>query len=58
MNELRNLIDRMAPDEAMAAITVIVKNLFPYVSEKSRMDFIFALTRDADRNSVPDLVHL
>ena len=58
MEELLKIINRMEPDEAMAAVTGVVKKLFPYISEKARMDFLYAFTGDADEDSVPGLVHL
>ena len=58
MNDIKDMIDRMEPDDAMGIITAAVKKLFPYISEKAKLDFFNAFTGEADRDSVPGLVHL
>lgn len=57
MNELNHLVDRMEPDEAMSAITAAVKRIFPYISEKSRLAFLYAFTGEAHPDSGTGLVH-
>jgi len=57
MNTLKELIERMSPDEAMASITVAVKALFPYVSDKVRLEFLLAFTDEASEEHLPGLVH-
>lgn len=47
----------MDPEQAIAQIVSVVKKLFPLVSDKTRMDFVYALTGDADSDR-SDLVHL
>jgi len=41
----------------MAKLTTAVKKLFPYVTEKSRLDFLYAFTGEAHQESLPGLVH-
>ncbi len=58
MTSIKRIVDAMDPERAMEEITAVVRDLFAHVSEKARMDFITALTGDADEDSVPGLVHL
>ena len=57
MANIKKIVERMDPEEAMVEIAAIVEDLFSCVSERARMDFIYALTGDADSGSVPGLVH-
>ena len=41
----------------MAKITLVVKKLFPYVTEKTRLDFLYAFTGEAHQETLPGLVH-
>ena len=58
MGSIKKVVETMDPEEAMSEIAEVVEALFPHVSEKVRMGFIYALTGDADGESVPGLVHL
>jgi CO dehydrogenase/acetyl-CoA synthase gamma subunit (corrinoid Fe-S protein) len=58
MKEFKDIVDRMKPDEVMENVTAVVKKVFPYISEKARLDFLAAFTGEADPDSVPGLVHL
>ncbi len=58
MKKIEDIIDLMKPDEVMEAITTVVKKVFPYISEKARLDFLSAFTGEADPGSLPGLVHL
>jgi hypothetical protein len=58
MGNIKTIADTMDPEKAMEEIAEVVKDLFAHVSEKVRMDFVYALTGDADDESVPGLVHL
>jgi len=57
MQSLEEMIDQLEPEEAMAKITSLVKILFPYVSEKTRLDFLYAFTGEAHQETLPGLVH-
>ena len=57
MRSMEEMIDKLEPDEAMAQITSLVKKLFPYVSEKTRLDFLYAFTGEAHQETLPGLVH-
>jgi len=58
MGNIKTIADTMDPEKAMEEIAEVVRGLFAHVSEKVRMDFIYALTGGADDESVPGLVHL
>jgi len=58
MESIRKIAATMDPEQAMCEIAEVVKDLFVHVSEKVRLNFICALTGDADKESVPGLVHL
>ena len=58
MNDIKKLIEKMEPEQAMAEIAAMVKEIFPLVSEKLRVEFIYALTGDSDSDSVSGLVNL
>jgi hypothetical protein len=58
MKEIEDMVDLMKPDEVMEAITAVVKKVFPYISEKARLDFLSAFTGESDPDSLPGLVHL
>ena len=57
MISIDKIIDQLEPDEAMAKLTLVVKKLFPYVTEKSRLDFLYAFTGEAHQETLPGLVH-
>ena len=57
MKTLEETAEEMAPDEAMLAISRIVRKLFPYADETSRMQFLNSLTGDDDQNAASGLVH-
>jgi len=57
MHALEKIISELEPDEAMAKLTPVVKNLFPYVSEKTRLEFLYAFTGEAHQETLPGLVH-
>jgi hypothetical protein len=58
MDDIRKIIGRMDPEQAITEIATIVKELFSHVSEKVRMNFINAFTGDTDSESLSGLVHL
>jgi hypothetical protein len=57
MQAIEKIIDKLDPDEAMAKLTLVVKKLFPYVTEKTRLDFLYAFTGEAHQETLPGLVH-
>lgn len=48
MNDLKKIIEEMDPEQAIAEIAAPVKDIFPLVSEKLRVEFIYALIGDPD----------
>jgi hypothetical protein len=57
MKTLEEIAGQMAPEEAMLAISRIVRRLFPYADERSRMEFLNSLVGDDDLNAASGLVH-
>lgn len=55
---LQRIIDQLAPEEALKQMTSIIKELFPLIEEKARLDFVMNLIGDADTDKVSSLVHL
>ena len=58
MNDIKKIIEQMEPELAIVKIAALVKEIFPLVSEKLRVEFIYALTGDSDSDSVSGLVNL
>lgn len=58
MGQIRDLLDRMAPDQAMAEITAWLKKLFPLISEEERLNFVVNLVGGAGDDKVASMVHL
>lgn len=58
MNDIKKTLEQMEPEQAMAEIAALVKDIFPLVSEELRIEFIHALIGDTDNESIPGLVHL
>jgi hypothetical protein len=55
---LQQIIDQLAPEEALKEMSSIIKKLFPLLEEKTRLDFVMNLIGDADTDKVSSLVHL
>ena len=58
MAKIKQLVDSMNPDEAAAEIAVIMKNLFPLLSEEARLKFIAGLAGDSRGDKLTSMVHL
>lgn len=58
MDEIRNLIARMDPREALAEIAKGLKTLFPLLDEEARTRFLMELTGDTQGDKVSSMVHL
>jgi hypothetical protein len=55
---LQQIIDQLAPEEALKEMASIIKKLFPLIEEQARLDFVMNLTGDTDMDKVSSLVHL
>ena len=55
---LQQIIDQLAPEEALKEMAVIIKKLFPLLEEQARLDFVVNLIGDAGSDKVSSLVHL
>ena len=58
MAKIKQLVDSMNPDEAAAEIAVIMKNLFPLLSETARLKFIAGLAGEPGGDKLTSMVHL
>ena len=57
-DELQKLIDGMAPEDAAASISKIMKKLLPLLDEEARLKFVMDLAGDPGDDKVTSLVHL
>ena len=55
---LQQIIDQLAPEEALKEMSSIIKKLFPLIEEQARLDFVMNLIGDADTDKISSLVHL
>jgi len=58
MDELRNMIERMVPDKALAALAEVFKDLLGHLDEKKRIAFFVSLLGGAGRDKVASMVDL
>ena len=58
MEDLVNIVKRMGPEEATAAVGRAVKELFAVLDEESRGRFLMELVADPQTDKVSSLVHL
>jgi hypothetical protein len=58
MSKIKQLVDSMDPYEAASEIAVIMKNLFPLLSEEARLKFVAGLAGDSRGDKVTSMVHL
>jgi hypothetical protein len=58
MEDLKGIIDNMAPEDALDAISGILKNLFSIVDEETRSGFLWELMGESGSDKVASLVHL
>ena len=58
MDELQKIIDKLEPDKALAAITIVADKLLGQVSEQDRLDFVVSLIGEAGTDKVASMVNL
>jgi len=58
MGKIKQLVDSMDPHEAASEIAMLMKNLFPLLSEEARLKFVAGLAGDPKGDKVTSMVHL
>lgn len=58
LDKLQSLINDMEPQEAVSALSIIIKNLFPLLDEDVRIRFVMNLIGDSGDDKISSLVHL
>ncbi|MFZ3045482.1 MAG: hypothetical protein WA151_06175 [Desulfatirhabdiaceae bacterium] len=58
MKEIKRIIDNMAPQQALAEISGVLKNLFSVLDEEARSEFLWDLMGESGGDKVSSLVHL
>jgi hypothetical protein len=58
VDKLQSLINDMEPQEAVSALSIIIKNLFPLLDEDVRIRFVMNLIGDSGDDKISSLVHL
>ncbi|SPF35727.1 conserved hypothetical protein [Syntrophobacter sp. SbD1] len=58
MEEMLKIVARMDPEEALAAISKVLKVLFSALGEEARSQFLWDLMGESGGDKVSSLVHL
>lgn len=58
MTDIRKIFKNTDPEQAMAEIAEVVKQLFSHVSSEARMNFIYKLIGNAGDEKTASMVHL
>lgn len=58
MEELKRIIDNMAPQDALSEISAQLKALFSGLDEETRSEFLWDLMGESGGDKVSSLVHL
>ena len=58
MAELREILDRMTPTQALAKIAGALKTILPMVTEADRLNFVIHLIGGTGDDKVASMVHL
>jgi hypothetical protein len=58
MNELFEIISRMAPEEALSKITTVVGSLLADLDDPARERFLMNLINQSEGDKVSSMVHL
>jgi hypothetical protein len=58
MAEIREILERMAPAQALAEIAGALKNILPLAAEEERLNFVVNLIGGASDDKVASMVHL
>jgi hypothetical protein len=58
MDDIHAIVNRMEPEQAMAAMGKALKSIFPVLSEEARGRFLMELVGESQEDKVSSLVHL
>jgi len=58
MAEIKKILDRLAPEAAIAEIAGALRDLLPLVSDEVRLNFVVKLIGGASDDKVASMVHL
>jgi hypothetical protein len=58
MAEIKKILDRLAPEAAIAEIAGALRELLPLVSDEVRLNFVVKLIGGASDDKVASMVHL
>ena len=58
MAEIKKILDRLAPEAALAEIAGALRELLPLVSDEVRLNFVVKLIGGASDDKVASMVHL
>ncbi len=58
MNEIRKIINRMDPEDALKEMGQAIKSIFPVASEELRAKFLMELVGESHNDKVSSMVHL
>ncbi len=56
--QVSQLLEEMAPEQALAAITGALKKIFPVLGDEARLRFLAGLLGDGGGDKVASMVHL
>ncbi len=57
-DRIQKMIDQMEPEEAASALSTVLRDLFPLLTEETRLDVISNLVGVSSDEKVSSLVHL
>lgn len=58
MTEIEKIINRMAPEEALAAIAAVANKLLSQISDEARLNFVVSLIGDTGSDKISSMVNL
>lgn len=58
VDKIQELVNNMEPQEAVSALSFVIKGLFPLLDEDARIRFVMNLIGDSGDDKVTGLVHL
>ena len=57
-SKIEELVNSMAPEEAVEELALAMKKLFPVLGEEARLRFVMNLVGDSGEDKVASMVHL
>jgi hypothetical protein len=58
VDKIQELVNNMEPQEAVSALSFVIKDLFPLLNEDIQIKFVMDLIGDSGDDKVSSLVHL